>query len=209
MAAPGDTRRERILAAALNLLAEQGYEGMSLQRLADRVGLHKSSLFHHFDCKEDLARAVYTGVGERLRKVVEPYLDADPPSLERALELSDALVDHFAAEPAAARLLLRSMVAEPGSALPAVPQPSEESDPTHRLVVRVGEWLDRARRAGAVRDLRVRQALLNVLALVLYYPAVAHDLGRDVLAGDPHDARALASRKRELRAALRGLLAPR
>ena len=41
MSAPGhEAPRQRILDAALELLAEHGYEGMSLQQVADRVGLH-------------------------------------------------------------------------------------------------------------------------------------------------------------------------
>ena len=49
-----ESPRQRILDAALELLAEHGYEGMSLQQVADRVGLHKSSLFHHFKSKDEL-----------------------------------------------------------------------------------------------------------------------------------------------------------
>jgi hypothetical protein len=38
-------------------------------------------------------------------------------------------------------------------------------------------WLDRARRAGAIRHLNIRQAIPNVIGLVLFYPAVGTDLG--------------------------------
>ena len=106
----GEGSRRRILDAALDLLAEQGYDGTSLQQVADRVGLHKSSLFHHFRSKDELAREVYTGLVERLLKRLEPLLAEDPPRVETLLAALDAAVDHFAGEPGAARLLMRLMV---------------------------------------------------------------------------------------------------
>ena len=80
-ATPTDAPRQRILDAALELLSEHGYEGMSLQRVADRVGLHKSSLFHHFKSKEELANEVYRGLAERLMKRIEPLLASVLPLL--------------------------------------------------------------------------------------------------------------------------------
>lgn len=208
----GESSRERILATALSLLAERGYEGTSLQAVADGAGLHKSSLFHHFPSKEALAREVYRGVGERLLKRVEPLLAAEPPRLAQALEAADALVDHFAAEPDAARLVMRLMVAgprDPASARPFAVDREDSEHPIQRLLVGIGSWLARARAAGAVRRVRVRHTLLDLVALVLFYPAVADSTGRGVLDADPMAPEPLRIHKRELRAWLEGALAPR
>lgn len=45
---------ERLLEAAAELFLVEGYDGASMQQLADRVGLHKSSLYHYVNGKEDL-----------------------------------------------------------------------------------------------------------------------------------------------------------
>lgn len=39
-------------------LAERGYEGCSLNEIADRAGMRKASLYSHFRSKDDLVRAV-------------------------------------------------------------------------------------------------------------------------------------------------------
>src|SRR5215470_12066232 len=96
------TPRQRILDAALDLMAEHGFDGMSLQMVADRVGLHKSTLFHHFKGKEELAQEVLLGVSQRLLDQILPVLEADPPELEQILRAADCMVDHFAAERSAA-----------------------------------------------------------------------------------------------------------
>ena len=45
---------ERLLEAAADLFLVEGYDGASMQQLADSVGLHKSSLYHYVSGKEDL-----------------------------------------------------------------------------------------------------------------------------------------------------------
>jgi len=45
---------ERILLASASLMSQMGFKGVSLQQIADKIGLHKSSLFHYFNNKEEL-----------------------------------------------------------------------------------------------------------------------------------------------------------
>lgn len=196
--------RQRIIDAALDLMAEHGFDGMSLQMVADRVGLHKSTLFHHFKGKEELAREVLEGVARRLLDRIEPLLAKGPPELEQMLRASDVMVDHFAAERSAARSLMRLMVASPDFALAV----GSGEHPVDRLLIGITRWLDRARQAGVIRRVKVRQTLLEVMGVVLFYPAAAHGIGEGILAADPWSDESLRARKRELRAFLRGALKP-
>ena len=50
--------RERILQAAAELIAEKGTAGMSLDDVRDRTGASRSQLYHYFDDRDDLVRAV-------------------------------------------------------------------------------------------------------------------------------------------------------
>lgn len=50
----GEETRSHVLREALALASEVGLEGVSIGKLAERVGLSKSGLFAHFDSKESL-----------------------------------------------------------------------------------------------------------------------------------------------------------
>lgn len=56
-AEPADRRRD-VLEAALELMAEQGYAGASLRKLAEKVGMRQPSLYHYFRSKEQLVEQI-------------------------------------------------------------------------------------------------------------------------------------------------------
>ena len=108
------TSKDRIQAAALRLFARHGFEGVGLQRIADEVGLHKSSLFHHYKGKVELANEVFQIALHEVVDLVRP-LAADPPALDGLLAVVDGLVDYLSDHPDAARLFLQGMA---GSRIP-------------------------------------------------------------------------------------------
>jgi TetR/AcrR family fatty acid metabolism transcriptional regulator len=64
--------RERLLAAAVELFAEQGYAATGIAEVCARAGVAKTALYWHFDNKEGLLAAVIESIGtswiEQIRK---------------------------------------------------------------------------------------------------------------------------------------------
>ncbi|RLE23541.1 MAG: hypothetical protein DRJ50_06005 [Actinobacteria bacterium] len=59
-------RREQILNVALEVFADAGFHGASMNELAEAVGVTKPVLYQHFDSKRDLYQALIDEVGSRL-----------------------------------------------------------------------------------------------------------------------------------------------
>ena len=53
-----DARRQEILAGARTCFARYGYEGATVRRLEDEIGLSRGAIFHHFRDKDSLFLAV-------------------------------------------------------------------------------------------------------------------------------------------------------
>jgi hypothetical protein len=85
---------------------------------------------------------------------------------------------------------------------------SDRSHPVVELVTLLGGWLVRAQNAGAVRRGDPRHLLIHVLGLLLFYPAIAHDVGAALLEADPFSEAQVRTWKRELRNVLMGALSP-
>lgn len=60
--AQGDATRAALIAAARELFGEQGYGDTSIDEVVARAGMTKGAVYHHFDGKEDLFRAVFEQV---------------------------------------------------------------------------------------------------------------------------------------------------
>ena len=74
-ASKGEQTREAILTKALGLATRIGFEGLTIGRLADDLGMSKSGLFAHFHSKEALQLEILRMAGARMvDTVVKPAL---------------------------------------------------------------------------------------------------------------------------------------
>jgi AcrR family transcriptional regulator len=64
-------REDAIITAVNRLLAEKGFEAMTLDEVAIEVGVAKASLYKHFSSKEDLASAAMVRVMDRARAFLD------------------------------------------------------------------------------------------------------------------------------------------
>ena len=60
--AQGDATRANLVVAARELFGERGYADTSIEEVVARAGLTKGAVYHHFDGKEGLFRAVFEQV---------------------------------------------------------------------------------------------------------------------------------------------------
>ncbi len=67
--APRGTARARVLAAALDLFAEYGVSGTSLQMIADHLGVTKAAVYYQFKAKEEIVLAVLAPAFETLHAI--------------------------------------------------------------------------------------------------------------------------------------------
>src|SRR5258707_15510965 len=82
-AARPDTRA-RILDAALDVFSEHGFEGSSLQQIADRLGLTKAALYYHFRSNDELLEALVKPATDELYPVVATHAgERDSPARRR------------------------------------------------------------------------------------------------------------------------------
>lgn len=195
--------REAILAAAIDLFAEHGYRGASLQQVAERAGIRKASIFHHYASKADLADHAFESVRQQLLQCLAPLRRPGPPSREQVVDLIGGSIALCTTHRSSARLGMRLFVDDLAGAAGA--RGDEPRESYVEIFTILGDWLTRARRAGRVRPMSVRVAILLVLGTLLMVPATAHDAAADVL-GDPWAPATLRAWKRELTAYLLGAL---
>jgi AcrR family transcriptional regulator len=100
--------RESLLAVAVAVFNERGYDGTSMEDLSRRLGIAKSSIYHHVDSKEDLLRLALDRALDGLFSVADQALAMEAPAIGRLEFLVRASVRVLAERLPYVTLLLRA-----------------------------------------------------------------------------------------------------
>lgn len=68
------SKKEAILKAAIEVFGKRGYERATTDEIAERAGVAKGLIFHHFKSKENLYHQAYRYVVEKLQGEFENFL---------------------------------------------------------------------------------------------------------------------------------------
>lgn len=105
--------RSQILAVATRRFARRGFDGTSLQAIAEEVGVRKASLLHHFPSKQALLQGVLDGLFGHWQEHLPKLLEAVTSGRGRFEAITEELVRFFREDPDRARLVIRELMDRP------------------------------------------------------------------------------------------------
>jgi AcrR family transcriptional regulator len=114
--------RDRLLGAAVDLFAENGFDGTSVQEIVARAEVTKGAMYHYFRSKDDLLYEIYHGLISQQLAGQERILAAGLPPADALRALIRDVVETTTAQLARAAVFSREMhklAAEPMAALRA------------------------------------------------------------------------------------------
>ena len=74
---------ESLLAVAVKLFNERGYDGTSMEDLSRKLGITKSAIYHHVDSKQDLLRLATGRALDALFTEVDRLVQVDGRAIDR------------------------------------------------------------------------------------------------------------------------------
>ncbi|HEY4393528.1 MAG TPA: TetR/AcrR family transcriptional regulator [Polyangia bacterium] len=91
--------RDRLLAAANELFYEEGVHTVGIERVIERAGVAKASLYSTFGSKDELVHAYLQARADRRRRRISERIARHPDARSRILAIFD-LMGELAADPA-------------------------------------------------------------------------------------------------------------
>lgn len=92
-------KRDEIVRAALELIAEQGFHGAPMAMIAERAGVGAGTIYRYFENKDVLIKELY----QELEGMIYPYIlngySTEAPFRARFLHLGTALLRYFIERP--------------------------------------------------------------------------------------------------------------
>lgn len=149
-------REDAIISAVNRLLAEKGFESMTVDEVAAEVGIAKASLYKHFPSKEDLAAAAMVRVMDRARAFLDS-LDATRAPLDLLREVARWTMSvQLAGE-------MPSLPSENSTLRAALTTNKAYVDGLMDVSDRLGEWITQAQAQGGINPALPPIAVLYTL----------------------------------------------
>jgi len=96
---PKQNKRDEIVRAALELIAEHGFHGAPIATIADRARVGAGTIYRYFENKDQLIAELYRELeGKIYAKILKGY-SPDQPVRQRFLHLGTALLWYFIENP--------------------------------------------------------------------------------------------------------------
>ncbi len=161
--------RRRILTEAIRLFGENGFEGTSIQAVADAVGIRKPSLLYHFKSKEELRQAVIRDLLTHWQQELPKLLAGATSGHDRFSSTVEALVGFFLSDTNRARVAIRESLDRPEDLRK---MGSELVLPWMRLLV---EYIRMGQEAKIIkREVDPESYIMQVMVMVIGTVALGH-----------------------------------
>jgi AcrR family transcriptional regulator len=92
-------KREDIVRAALELIAENGFHGAPMAMIAERAGVGAGTIYRYFENKDVMITELFQELEERSYPLTKEGYDPEKPLRERFLHLNTALINYFIKNP--------------------------------------------------------------------------------------------------------------
>lgn len=184
---PALSTREAIIVEARRCFAEHGYEGTSLNEIAEAVGIRRPSLLHHFPSKEAIYSEVFTISLAEWSLRVEDAVDRGLEGWQKVDLVITTGFRFFMENPEFVRIISREALddgANLGIDLGAALRP---------FLQRAMGWFEHEIAEGRFRRVDTEQLLITGYSIMFGYfseaPFLASLLGRDPMSPEALEAR--------------------
>jgi TetR/AcrR family transcriptional regulator of autoinduction and epiphytic fitness len=167
-------REDAIVEAANRLLAEKGFDLMTVDEVAAEVGIAKASLYKHFPSKEDLAAAAMVRLMER----AEAFLATLPADAAPLQQIKDVVCWMMRLQLAGQ---MPSLPSQNSSLRAALVANKAYVDSLMRVSDQLGAWIEAAQASGAIS-----QKVPALLVLYTLYSRACDPVLEFMKAGDQY-----------------------
>ncbi len=92
-------KREEIVRAARELIAENGFHGAPMAMIAERAGVGAGTIYRYFENKDVLINELYGGIEDRMNQIIMDGYSTETPFRGRFLHIGTGLLRYFIEHP--------------------------------------------------------------------------------------------------------------
>lgn len=147
-------KRQQILQATSDMIAEYGLQACPMSKISARAGCGAGTIYRYFETKEELVKSLFQDLIERLTSACLQNYDPDQPLRERFYRIWGNYY-HFVLANPGERALMEQLFASP------LICNNQRDHALNTLQLAIGQLLDDGKRQGVFKD--VSNEILNTI----------------------------------------------
>lgn len=92
-------KRNEVIQAALNLIAEHGFHGTSMAMIAERAEVGAGTIYHYFESKDALINEIYKELEKNILNFLQVGYPVTKPIRERFIYIGKIILKYFISNP--------------------------------------------------------------------------------------------------------------
>jgi TetR/AcrR family transcriptional regulator, fatty acid metabolism regulator protein len=139
-----EEKRRLLLDAAVRVFARKGYHASRVGDIAEEAGVAYGLLYHYFDSKEDVLRAVFREMWRALIETIKSVEEAGDPPREQLRKVAEILLRSWRRDPDLVRVLVLEVTRSPHL--------RDEMDEIEESFAAIQEIVERGQADGSIRS---------------------------------------------------------
>ena len=171
---------ERILKAAERVFVMHGYDGTTMQMIADEAGINKALLHYYFRSKDRLFELVFELTFSKNLSPLFGLMISDKPLLETLEVFVGTYIENIMRHPFLPLFIMHELQRNPDRLITMI----SGSGIDMKILVKK---IEREQRAGNIKEIDPKQLMVNLIALCVF-PFVARPLLQGMVFGNDKDS---------------------
>ncbi len=186
-------KKEKIIRASVSLFSKKGYEGTSVESIAKKANVSKSSVFYHFGSKKNLYFKTLQWALYPFFATFSRELDAIDDPEEFVEKITGSYLEFINKKRNLVFIMVRDLLDGGKHFEVFVKGILEETGILKKTLKKFEEW----KKQGRIKQLPPHQIMLNLFSM-LYFPFIAEPALKYVFGLNPKQESFLKERKRAL-----------
>jgi len=171
-----------ILESARYVFLHKGFDGATMQDIADKANINRALLHYYFRSKKKLFETIFIEAFYKITKIVDEFILLEEDIFKRIEQFTEKYIDMFLNDPYLPLFVLHELSRDPNRILEIM-----ELNRIHDRVSNISNAIANAIFEKKIRPIRPQQLIVNIISLCIF-PFAAKPIIKGLLFNDDEEA---------------------
>ncbi len=152
-----------ILKAAREIFLRKGFDGATMQDIANEAKINRALLHYYFRSKEKLFETIFVEALYKITKIIDEFISSETDIFKKIEILTEKYIDTFINDPYLPLFVIHELARDPNKILQIM-----QSNQIHNKIPNISNAITAAILEKQIRPIRPQQLIVNIISLCIF-----------------------------------------